>query len=83
MVCSVTRPLIVTGDKPFRIVSVKCEGNGFEFDTSAETSAKAVHVIPVTFPAGREPGRTVETIRIETDSGRKAPSLSALAVVAK
>jgi hypothetical protein len=79
----VTKPLIVKGNKPFRIVSVTCEGKGFEFDTSGETTAKAVHVIPVTFMAGEEPGKITQSIRIQTDLGEKSPVLSAYAVVAK
>ncbi len=79
---SVTMPLVVKGKKPFRILSIACDGEGFRFDTSKENEAKVVHVVPVTFTAGTEPGKISKTIRIETDLGEKSPNLSAHAVVA-
>ncbi len=79
----VTKPLVVQGSRPFRIVSVTCDGKAFQFDTSGETEPKKVHVIPVTFMAGEQPGKITKTIRIETDLGDKSPVLSAVAVIAK
>jgi hypothetical protein len=79
----VTKQLVVRAKQPFRILSVQCDGKGFEFDTSAEQSAKSLHLIPVTFVAGEEPGKILKTIRIETDLGDMKPELSAYAVVAK
>jgi hypothetical protein len=79
----VTKPFIVTGIRPFRIVAVKCEDKRFQFDTSGETAPKAIHVISVTFLAGEKPGKIIESIRIETDLAKKASVLSAYADVAK
>lgn len=78
----VTKQLVIRGKKPFKVLSVSCEDGSFKFDTSAETSAKPLHVIPVTFEAGQDPGKIVKTIRIETDLGESNPELSAYAVVA-
>ncbi|NUQ61240.1 MAG: DUF1573 domain-containing protein [Pirellulales bacterium] len=78
----VTKPLVIRAGKPFRILSVSCDDASFEFDTSSETEAKAIHVIPVTFVAGVDPGKVVKTIRVETDLGESLPDLSAYAVVA-
>lgn len=78
----VTKQLVVKGNKPFRIVGVDCGDKRFQFDTSSEASPKALHLIPVTYVAGSEPGRVSETIRIETDLRDAAPVLSAYAVVA-
>lgn len=79
----VTKKLVISGKKPFRILSVKCEGDTcFTFDTTNDTDAKALHVIPVTFEAGQDPGKIVKMIRIETDLGESLPELSAYAVVA-
>ncbi len=78
----VTKQLVIRGKKPFRVLSVSCDDHNFQFDTSGETAAKPLHVIPVTFQAGQDLGKVVETIRIETDLGESAPELSAYAVVA-
>jgi hypothetical protein len=78
----VTKQLVVRGKKPFRIISVSCEDGCFEFDTSAQDEAKPLHLIPVTFIAGDNPGKVLKTIRIETDLGDSTPELSAYAVVA-
>ena len=76
----VTKQLVVRGSKPFRILSVKCEDQCFEFITTDE--AKPLHLIPVTFTAGVAPGKIVQQIRIETDlSGDAAPELQAYAQV--
>jgi len=78
----VTKQLVVKGNKPFRIVGVECDDKGFKFDTSSESSPKPLHLIPVTYVAGSEPGKVSKTIRIETDLHDTAPVLSAYAVVA-
>jgi len=78
----VTKQLVVKGNKPFRIVGVDCDDKQFKFDTSSESSPKPLHFIPVTYVAGKEPGRVSQTIRIETDLRDTAPVLSAYAVVA-
>ena len=78
----VTKKLVVRGNKPFRVVSVTCDGDCFECDCSAERTPKTLHLIPVTFVAGDHPGKATHTIRIETDMGQEAtPSLSAYAVI--
>jgi hypothetical protein len=78
----VTKQIVVRGKKPFRIVSVSCDGGNFEFDTSTEVLAKPLHLIPITFVAGRSPGKVLDKIRIETDLATTTPELSAYAVVA-
>lgn len=79
----VTKKLVVRAAKPFRILSVTSDAECFEFDTSQEgAEPKTVHLVPVTFIAGSDPGKVAHTIRIETDLGLEtAPSLSAYAVV--
>lgn len=79
----VTKQLVVRGKRPFRVLSVTCDGEGFAFDTSGETEAKLIHIIPLSFVAGADPGKRTHTIRIETDLGRPAPQLPAYAVVAR
>ncbi len=78
----VTKKLVVRGSRPFRIVSIESDADCFEFDTTGEDTPKTLHLIPVTFLAGTDPGKVAHRIRIETDLGdEKAPSLSAFAVV--
>lgn len=75
----VTKQLVVRSAKPFRIVSVDCDDDCFEFKTS--DAAKALHLIPVTFVAGAEPGKVVHRIRIETDLGEDVSELQAYAQI--
>jgi len=77
----VTKQLVVRSTKPFRVISVSCDAECFEFDVSVQQTPKRLHVIPVTFVAGEDPGKVIETIRIETDLDESAPVLSAYAVV--
>ena len=62
---SVTRKLVVRGNKPFRILKLTSDGPGFE-STPAE-DARMLHLVPVTFTAGEEAGTVVQTIQVETD----------------
>ncbi len=61
----VTKQLVVKGKTPFKVVSVKCADNCFEFKTNTES--KTLHLIPVTFTASETPGKLSQTIEIETD----------------
>ena len=63
----VTRLLVVTSDKPFRILSVDCGDDCFKFKVSE--AAKKQHRIPVTFTAGDKPSKVAQSIRIMTDRG--------------
>jgi hypothetical protein len=78
----ITKQLVVKSKKPFRILGVACQDKSFHFDTSKETTAKELHLIPVTFTAGTDAGKIAKTIRIMTDQGGMKPELSAYAVVA-
>ncbi len=77
----VTKQIVVQGKRPFSIAGIVCHnGECFAFDVP--TDAKRVHLIPVTFTAGDEPGKVNQQIQIQTDltSGAKA-ELRALAEV--
>jgi hypothetical protein len=78
----VTKQVVVRAKRPFRILSVTCEGHCFEFEPPAETGPKPLHLIPITFVAGENPGKVLDKIRIETDLDETAPELSAYAVIA-
>jgi hypothetical protein len=77
----VQKQLVVRGKKPFRILSIKCDGATFEFDSSADQEAKTTHLIPVTFVAGDKVGKVSGKIQIETDLGTTSSALPAYAVV--
>ena len=63
----VTKNLVVRGKKPFKIIDVKCPDKSFTIEPSKE--AKAVHLVPVVFTAGQDPGRIAQKISIRTDQG--------------
>jgi hypothetical protein len=62
---TVIKQLVVRARQPFKIVSVKCDGQAFEFKTSDQ--ARPVHLVPVTFTADQQTGEIQQTIEIETD----------------
>ena len=64
----VTKPLIVTGQKPFKVVSVHCDDDSFSF--KIPEGMQKVRIIPVTFAAPNKPGKVVKKIKIETDFGK-------------
>lgn len=80
---TVTKKLVVTSKKPFRILSITCtDPKSFKFDISKEGGPAKLHQIPVTFVAGADVGKIVKTIKIKTDQGEMTPELAAYAVVA-
>jgi hypothetical protein len=72
----VTKKLVVRGSGPFKITGVHCEETAFEFNV--DDTAKPLHLVPVTFTAGDEPGKLNCKIEIETDlnGGLKAECLA-------
>jgi len=77
----VTKQLVVRGKRPFRILSISCDDESFEFGATADEMAKPLHLVPVSFVAGENPGKVARKIRIVTDLGESQPELSAFAVV--
>jgi hypothetical protein len=79
----VTKTLVATSKKPFRILSITCDDpKSFQFDLSKEAIGTTLHQIPVTFVAGADAGKVIKTIKIKTDQGEWTPELAAYAVVA-
>jgi hypothetical protein len=62
----VTKPVIVSGHKAFKVIAVHCDDDAFTFKVP-EASAR-VQIIPVTLAADK-PGNLTKRIRIETDLG--------------
>ncbi|HYW79361.1 MAG TPA: DUF1573 domain-containing protein [Thermoguttaceae bacterium] len=79
---TVTKQLVVRGKKPFRILDITCDDESFEFGVPMDDTPKLVHLVPVTFVAGKGTGKVSKTIRIQTDLGEMVPKLEAYAVVA-
>ncbi len=67
---TVQKRLFVKGSKPFRIVSIECDGDCFKFQTTDQ--ATAAHLVPVQFTAGGTPGKISQKIEIKTDLGPNA-----------
>jgi uncharacterized protein DUF1573 len=76
----VTKKLVVRGKRPFKIIDVKCSDKSFEIDGLSD-DAKAVHLIPVIFTAGDDPGRVAQKISITTDQGGVAQAFTAFAEI--
>ena len=77
----VTKSLVVRGKKPFRITSIEADCDCFEFGTLAEDAVKPLHLVPVTFIAGKNGGRIAKTIRIKTDLDETPITLRTYAAV--
>lgn len=63
----ITKQIVVKGKQPFHVLGIDCPDAAFSF--VLPTEAKAVHLIPVTFEASKDPAKIVEKITIRTDLG--------------
>ncbi|MCO6453875.1 MAG: DUF1573 domain-containing protein [Pirellulaceae bacterium] len=77
----VTRKLVVMGKQPFRVVAIECDEC---FEVPIGDTAQKVHVLPLTFKAGDQPGKVVRTIKVRTDlgDGAEAECTASVAIVA-
>jgi hypothetical protein len=76
----VSKKVLVRGKQPFKIISMKCDADCFEFKTDDQANER--HVVEVVFNGKHDPGKVKETIRITTDLGSGlATSLTAYANV--
>jgi hypothetical protein len=65
----VSKKVIVRGKKPFRIVSVECDEDSFQFKTDDQVSER--HIVEIVFDAKSDVGNVKQTIHIATDLGDK------------
>jgi hypothetical protein len=72
---SVTKPLVVRGTEPFRVLRVTCPDGCFAFPDPPDEE-KTLHVLQVTYTAGESPGKVAQNIEIETDLGSGAVTKS-------
>jgi hypothetical protein len=64
----VRKQVVVQCKQPFCVKGVECDNECFEFEAGpGGDEAKKVHLVPILFVAGSQPGRITTTIRIETD----------------
>jgi hypothetical protein len=66
---SVSKNVVIRGDKPFRVSGVSGPGPDGQFRFTHATDAKPVHLLTVHFTAGNKPGKVTGKIRISTDLG--------------
>lgn len=66
---TVTKQLVVKAKRPFRVLNVKCDGDDDCFTFKTPEGAKPLHLVPITFTAGDQPGKISRKIIIETDLG--------------
>jgi hypothetical protein len=66
----VSKKFIVSGKKPFRILSIECDEDSFQFNVDDQSSE--LHVVEIVFDAKKEVGNVKQLIRITTDLGEKA-----------
>lgn len=64
---TVSKKIVVRGKKPFRIVSIEPKDERFSFQVPTE--AKKIHIVPLSFTAGTDQAKIVETIEVVTDIG--------------
>jgi uncharacterized protein DUF1573 len=72
---SVSKQLVVRAKKPFKITGISGGNESLSFKTPEDS--KPVHLVPVTFTAGKEAGEFEYSIEIETDlaTGGKVTSI--------
>jgi len=79
---SVTKQIVVRGQKPFRIASISADCQCLQATSPKDQEPKSLYLVPVTFTAGGKTGKITQTVQIETDSGRTILKVPAYAVVA-
>jgi hypothetical protein len=76
----VSKKFIVRGKKPFRILSIHCDEESFQFNVDDQPSER--HVVEIVFDAKKDVGKVKQLIHITTDLGEKAQTtLTAYATV--
>ena len=63
---SATKPIVLSGKQPFKVVSISTDGGALQFKVSTEVSKK-VHLVPITVTAPHQPGEFHYTLAIDTD----------------
>ena len=78
---SVTKQIVVRGQKPFRIASIQGDCKCLQATAPKGDEAKSLYLVPITFTAGEKTGKITQTVCIETDAGQTVLKVPAYAVV--
>ncbi len=78
---SVTKQIVVRGQKPFQIHVVRGDCECVRAAVPKVEEPKSLYVVPITFTAPNKAGRITPTIEIETDSGKTVLKVPIFAVV--
>jgi hypothetical protein len=78
---SVTKQIVVRGQKPFRIASIRADCECLQVAAPKSDEPKSLYIVPVTFTGRGKAGKITQTIRIETDSDKAVVELPVYGVV--
>ena len=78
---SVTKQIVVRGQKPFRIASVQGDCKCLQATAPKDKEAKSLYLVPVTFTAGEKAGKITQSVCIQIDSEPTTLKVPAYAVV--
>jgi hypothetical protein len=78
---SITKQIIVRGQKPFRIASIRGDCECLRATAPKDQEPKLLYLVPITFTARDKRGQIIQTVYIETDFGQVTLKVPAYAVV--
>lgn len=78
---SVTKRIIVRGQKPFHITAVRGDCECLEATAPQDQEQKALFLVPITFTAGKKSGKVTQTIVVETDLNQTVLKVPTYAMV--
>jgi hypothetical protein len=70
----VTKQLVLRGKTPFRVTQATCDHAGFTIAAQDGASEKRLHLVSVTFEAGKESGKAEGNIHVGTTIGTAPPA---------
>jgi hypothetical protein len=78
---SITKQIVVRGQKPFRIASIRGDCECLRATSPKAQEPKSLYLVPITFTARDKAGQIIQTVYIETDFGQVTLKVPAYAVV--
>ncbi len=76
----VTKQLVIRAKRPFQVTGLDAGGDDITF--KAPSGSQAVHIVPMTFTAGAQPGKIARRIHVQTDLGGQSADVQVLGEVA-